>query len=248
MIEKVLSELWFKEKESKIYIAALELWYAPVSTIARKSWVNRITAYTILKDLFKKWIATEFVKNKVQYYSVISPESLLEKTKSSLERLHGIMPDLMAISNLYANKPKIQFFDWVEWLKNIYNDHLVVAQPLYSFLSVKPIPAQLKDYLDSEYMTQRIKKNIPAKVIVSNNTENRNYAKNDKKFLRETLVIQTPVFELDNEIIIYWGDKVSICMFPNNECSWVMIQSKSFHDTLLNIFSLIWESTHGRSS
>lgn len=50
----ILQENGFTAKEAKIYLAALELGNAPASSIARHCGENRVTVYTILKDLCKQ--------------------------------------------------------------------------------------------------------------------------------------------------------------------------------------------------
>ena len=54
MLSQVLQDNGFTEKEAKIYLATLELNNAPASSIARRVNENRVTVYSILKNLIKK--------------------------------------------------------------------------------------------------------------------------------------------------------------------------------------------------
>lgn len=79
MLINTLKDYDFSDREAKIYLTCLELWNTIVSSIAKHSWENRITTYSILKDFKLRNIAREITRNKVKYFSVISPEELLKQ-------------------------------------------------------------------------------------------------------------------------------------------------------------------------
>lgn len=58
MIE-ILQKYGFSEKEAKVYLASLQLGSAPWSTIARHAGEKRVTVYSLLKELGKKWYVHE---------------------------------------------------------------------------------------------------------------------------------------------------------------------------------------------
>jgi sugar-specific transcriptional regulator TrmB len=99
MLSQVLQDNGFTEKEAKIYLAALELNNAPASSIARHASENRVTAYTILKDLCKKGIANEITRNRIKYYTVLSPNQLMELQESKAKKLKDSLPELLAITD-----------------------------------------------------------------------------------------------------------------------------------------------------
>ena len=68
-----LQEYGLSEKVANVYLTILELGTNIASTIARRSEIKRVTVYTILDDLKKKWIVNEITKDDIKYYSVISP-------------------------------------------------------------------------------------------------------------------------------------------------------------------------------
>ncbi len=241
MIQNVIKNLGFTEKESKIYIACLELWNALVSSIARNSWENRITVYSILKDMKKRWIAMELTKNNIKYFSVIEPEILLKKEREKVEMLEKSMPELLAISNAFSNKPKLYFYEWINWLKEIYEDLLTSNTDIKAFLWYSNIENKnfLRYALD-DFLPRRIKKNIFAKVILSDTEKNREYKKIDKKNNRESIIIDSDIFKIKNEINIYWGNKIAISLFSDKEIWGLIIKSKTLYETLESIFDLVW--------
>lgn len=54
MLKHLLIEYGFTDKEADIYLTCLELGITPVSSIARLLKDNRVTVYSILKNLVKK--------------------------------------------------------------------------------------------------------------------------------------------------------------------------------------------------
>jgi sugar-specific transcriptional regulator TrmB len=82
-----------------------------VSSIARRAGENRVTTYSILKDLSLRGISNEVIKNSKKYYSVISPEKLVKRQEEKFTKIKNALPELMAITSEYAHKPKIFYYE-----------------------------------------------------------------------------------------------------------------------------------------
>jgi len=237
-----LQNYGLSEKEARVYLTVLELGTSIASTIARRAELNRVTTYTLLEDLKKDGIVNETTKEGVKYYSVISPDVLLKQIEQKYESFKEKVPELLALAEKFGNKIKVQFFEWVEWIVTMYSDLLTsTTEPIRSFLWLEDMQPALSKRLFGSFLPQRIKLKIPAKVIVSNNQANKNYKAMDKKSLKETRIIKQDLFSLSGEINIYGENKVMIAMFNDKEMSWIIIHSKSMHDSLKSIFNLIWK-------
>ncbi len=241
MIE-ILQQYGFTEKEAKIYLAWLELGSAPASSIARQANEIRSTVYSILKEFKKQGIVQEIKRKEISYFSVISPEMLLRKLEDKYTTFKEKLPELMVLADKLGNKPRVQFFEWLEGLKTMYNDLLSSQEEILSFLWVEVIDSRLEQYLYEDFMPSRIEKNIHAKVILSSSTKNSIYARVDKKAKKQSKVINDSGFELQWEINIYWPDMISIALFDKDEMSWIIITSKKLYTTLKNIFTLLWKA------
>lgn len=106
-----LSNYGFYDKEAKIYLTMLELGSSIASTIARRAEINRGTTYSILEDLKRRGIVQDMIKDKVKYYSAISPEILFKQHEEKYEKIKAQLPEILAISNKFGSKPKTQFFE-----------------------------------------------------------------------------------------------------------------------------------------
>ncbi|MCU0680040.1 MAG: BlaI/MecI/CopY family transcriptional regulator [Planctomycetes bacterium] len=76
-IEKVLQDFGLSEKESRVYLALLQVGPAPVQKIADKSSLARSTIYEILNALIKRGLVNTYLKKRVKYFSPEEPEKLV---------------------------------------------------------------------------------------------------------------------------------------------------------------------------
>ncbi|OHE33815.1 MAG: hypothetical protein A3J94_16070 [Syntrophus sp. RIFOXYC2_FULL_54_9] len=61
-LKKQLEHLGLSDKESKVYLAALELGPTPVQDISHKAHVNRATTYVMIESLSARGLMSTFQK------------------------------------------------------------------------------------------------------------------------------------------------------------------------------------------
>ncbi len=237
--KNLLESQWLSEKESLVYLCLLQLWSAPASVIARRTSIKRVTVYSVLKDLERKQIASCIEKKWVSYFQVIDPLKLFAKTKEKHQLFEEKIPELLALTNIYHNKPKIEYFEWYQWLKEMYDDLLTSKAELYSFLGVGALDRQLQEYLETEFLPRRVQNKVFAKVMIGEDEQSLVYKKKDKKNYRETRIVKQSPFELSAEINLYGPWKVGIALFSSDEMSALVIHSPKLYDTLVNIFNVL---------
>jgi len=248
MLTQILQEHWLTQKESNLYLVCLEIGSAPVSSIARRLGENRVTAYSALKNLIKKWLATGIVKNKTTYYSVISPKELLQKIENKYSMFKNSLPEFMAIASKYDNRPQVQFFEWLEWLKNIYEvitmhgwDEMEKGEPYLTFTWAGKVDPKFQEYLMNEFVPWRSKFPRKTKAILAQQANNKYIKYHIEKY--DTLVISDPIFDFSDEIVVYGKDKVAIIMYNTNEMCGLIITSSTLHNWLKSMFNLIWKTS-----
>lgn len=240
---EILQDNGFSLKEAKVYTTSLQLGAAPVSTIARHMRENRVTVYSILKNLIARGIAKSVTKKNTTYYSMVDAENLLQKFSQRLDRFQQVIPELMAITSKVDSKVKTQFYEWLEWLKSVYEQALSESdkymqpdEPFLVFLGTWEIDPAFANYIEKEFLPRR--KTFPrkAKAILSghkSNYEDYMYSTHD------CIVIDDPLFALANEIVVYWEDRVLILMYAPSEMAALVIQSKTLSDALKSLFHLV---------
>ena len=234
-------EQWLSEKEANIYLACLELWEIPASTIARKVWENRVATYTILKTLCERWIALEMKKNNVKHYNVISPKHLVKLQEQKLTKLKDSIPEMIALINEYWTKPKVYYYEGSEQLKNLFKEIILEWKNMWdeqflTFLGTMNIDPEFQEWLDKEFVPYRLKYTTKTKAIVSSQYCSK-YADYNTK-LHDSVLIDDPIFNMENETVLYnW--KVAMLLYSTDEMSWVVIESKTLYNSLKSMFNLL---------
>ena len=242
-----LQNYGLSEKEAKVYLTALELGSSPASTIARRSEIKRVTVYTILNDLKKDGIVNENAKEDVKYYSVITPDNLLRQLEQKYESFKEKVPELMALADKFGNRPQIQFFEGLEGMKYVYRqiilseDEMEAGEPFLTFLGTTEIDPKFHKYLSDEFVPWRLKHKTKTKAIISKQSLTQEYSKRNKEE-HDSVIIDDPLFDMANEVVIHGKDKVSILMYAPNEMSALVITSQTLHNALKSIFNLVWKS------
>lgn len=128
-IYNYFEQLWFNKKETLIFSTLYKLWLQPASVIANSTWFERTYVYKVLLKFVKigfiieslKWWTKNFFISDLNYikkYIVKENEKIkfLEQEFNNLEEIF----EKEKIYSLWA--PKIQTFEWINWLEKIYKD------------------------------------------------------------------------------------------------------------------------------
>ena len=233
-----LSQLGLSEKQCAVYLATLELGMAPVSVIARKAQLKRPTTHVILEQLCNEAMAEYFLRGRTRYYSVINPKEMLRRKEEGLRLFAEAIPQLMAIQNNLVHKPKVTFYEGKEDMRRLYLDVLTSKTPILNyFLPEKCYEFFGKEWLFEQYLNERIRKQIPIKVIMPTSPAAHALEKTASTQFRETRVVSSEQFKLNNEIYIY-DDKMNLFAFDDQLA--LQIQSADVVNTQRAIFELAW--------
>jgi DNA-binding transcriptional regulator GbsR (MarR family) len=124
---KSLIELGLSEKEAMLYLALLELGVTSASEMARRTNINRSSAYVVLKSLEKIGLVTSVTnvhpgnEVTVQQFLAASPDALLTMAKKRSQHEHAIekkievlIPELKALHKDSRYKPKVYVYEDME--------------------------------------------------------------------------------------------------------------------------------------
>ena len=109
--ESILQYYGLSEKQAKVYLAVLQLENAGASEIARLADVNRASVYAIIESLIAENILFETENRGLKYFNAISPQQLFDQFEKRYEDFQRQLPEFVNFANLYARKPKVQFFE-----------------------------------------------------------------------------------------------------------------------------------------
>jgi len=238
----LLKKYWFTDKEVSTYLCTLKLGSAPASTIARHVWEKRSTIYSLLKEFIKKWLASSNIRNNVTYFTVVSPKKLFQDVESLYVDFQWLLPEFLAIQDKASTDTKVQYFEWIHWIKNMYM--MTLDHPwndLYAFLDPYIATAEIRTFLNNEYFPERVKKKLHAHVILTQSSPDMYNPHSDETGLTSIKISPTWLNPFANEINIFGEDKVCIFNYSKQEVWWLIIQSKSFYQTMKHIFDFIWD-------
>jgi hypothetical protein len=110
------------------------------------------------------------------------------------------------------------------------------GEPFLTFVGTNKIDQAFQDYLSKEFVPRRLKHKTKTRVIAAKSTSK--YADYNIK-THESVIIDDPVFDFANEIIVYGNTKVALLMYNTNELCGLTIDSTTMHNGLKSMFNLI---------
>lgn len=237
---KLLESLGLNEKESSIYLAALEGGASTISDIADRANIKRTTVHSIIPQLLQKGLLVSTIKTRRILYVATPPDDLQKMMEERLARFAEILPQLRAFGQMETDKPRVRLYEGIDGLMRLYNDQLHSAKEIFAFVGVQGASAELRRRLQREYVPRRVSKKIWAYVIAPDTPESIKYREADGLSLRQTKLISHKDYPFSVSIEIY-GDKVAVLYYSNTESFGLLIESKEIANSMKSIFNFFWK-------
>jgi sugar-specific transcriptional regulator TrmB len=238
MDENLLPLLGMTSMQAKVYLAALELGEASMQNLASKSGVNRSTIYTFIDELRERGYINEIKRGKRHVFSAVNPERLVEMQKARLGGLERILPDLLAINNRSAKKPRVTFYEGVAGLKEVYSDMLRAKQKIIAYEDLSSLQENLPKDLFDWFPAERAKRDIEIHTISRDTPFARGFSKDNTRFLRKTKFLKSEEFGTDINI---YGNKVALISLGAKPPFCVVIEDASLASTMQIAWTGLWE-------
>lgn len=250
MLEKILEKLGLSEKESKVYLATLELAQDSVQNIAKKAGVNRPTAYFVLEHLMELGLVSTLEHGKKTLFVAENPkelESLLENEKQEIENrkieLKESMNQLLAIYNAKQGKPAVRYFEGKEGLVALdkYGEERVKKGSTIYYLLPVDLLGKYFPVRRTDAMRERIAHKVWSKVIYTYSDKSQiQSASKDKEELRIAKYIPRDRCPFDVLISIYPDDLIKFYYIDEIHPYGVAIESADFARNMRMFFELAW--------
>ncbi len=243
----LLSQVGLSKNEAQIYEIMLKLGKIPASKIFTNLSQKRTTVYAVLEELIKKGLVEKDDSQPVAEFRAKHPYTLKEmidtqvqSIKTAENKLDAVLPDFISFYNQSQKRPGIVFYEGIAGIKKIHQNILTEQKEILAYVYInKEVDKILANYWESYYKT-RIKNNIHVRAVSPNNSDGKQYKKNDEKELRETRLIPEDQFPITIEKNIC-GNKVAYLSLQPNELLGVMIESAEIAKTEKSIFELVWK-------
>ncbi len=236
---QLLENAGLTEKDSRVYLAMLEVGQATIQEIAKISGLKRPIIYVILEDLIKRGYASEVLNKKIKTYQAIDPSAISAQMQTAAKNFSEMLPIFKTLANKGKGKPKISFFETKEGIQKIYDE--INRQKSAIFIASL---ARLENQFSGNtanwqhgYKTGYNK--LESRTIIPNNSEDVCIAKEFMKTTDKTKIKTLAVFdECDMDIAVY-GNKLAITTFEDNPFL-VVIESEAVPKFFLPIFEILW--------
>jgi len=251
-----LRKIGLNEKAAKLYLTVLEIGGGYPSTISKKAGLRRSTAYDLLEKLSQEGLVNEIQKKDKKYYQINKSDSLLKFTERKIdrvteqsERAKRIVPEISALIALSTNKPKVKFYEGVDGVLEVYEDHgnQKETYEMLAYSSVSGATSVMSEDFIEKYLGRKEKLNIKTRAIQPDTAEDRNVSKSfykkftgPKNLIPVSRFIPQELFPYEGDITMYGKDKISFINFKDGAYIGVIIQDVELSKMMRSIFELAW--------
>lgn len=254
-LAEIIHNAGLSEKVALVYVELLNQNGLFPSEIAKQTKIKRSTVYDILLELSVKGLVSELKKRNKSFYVIENPKRLIRfgekrvgNAKADYERLQDAFPDIEELYSKSTNRPKVSFFEGVEGVMSIYEDHLATKTKyeMLGFVNVAELMEflPLKNYRD--YVSDKQKLGITTRGILPDTPEDRAYEEK-VYFTAKPRVVPTvryipkSDFAWKADLTIYDKSKVSIVTFDKGRITGVIIENETIYGMMKMIFELAWK-------
>lgn len=244
---QLLATAGLNHYEGKIYLYLLTHGELAASKISQALMIPRSTTRGILDDFCDQGVARKMYRKNTQYYSALPPAKLLTHLKRQqlelAEKQAAVEIGIKDLEYLYKapkSLPKVQFFQGTAQVIEAFNSSLfeevdeILIFTSYVFFENKTIKKNDDDF----YVKMRVKKNIPARVLVGQSAHSKNLPKLSKAELRERRFLPA-AYQIPGNLYVY-GDKVLHFSFDENPPTAIITTSQMMADTMRSMFEFMW--------
>lgn len=244
MLEPSLVRLGLKDKEILVFLSLLELGPQPTSVIAKRTGLNRATAYVVLDGLVSKSLVSRIEKADIQTFAAISPEEILDiirSRKRDLElqeaELKDIIPQLRGMMSQYLARPKVRHYEGIGGVKTVMDETFTSNEPILTYTSIDAWEGSpLRDYMH-DYCKKRSLQRTTTLTCLSYDTPlARQHFDLPHAFLEVHFIPDTTGFEWSN-IDVFENKIVMVSLSPGNICG-IIIESQELASMYKSLFEL----------
>ena len=232
-----LSPFGLSEKESKVYVALLELGSGTSLLVGKKAGIPKSTTHDVLLELGKRGLASSYTQKNRKVFTAENPDKLREKVRTQEELLKTLLPELHAINNFLTHKPKVRFYEDKVGIETALEELLKEAKELIFMGNADAGFRAFPEYFPSATQ-QRIARKIITRGFSVDGLEARKMRSADTQSFRRTKIIQSP--EKITPLAWIWNDKFAIFNTVGSP-SVLIIEDHEVVTFLRAMFCLVWE-------
>lgn len=235
-LKKLLDSVGLDQKNQMVYLALLKLGDAPASMIAKKSGLPRTTAYHQLENLVRLGLASKYKQKNITRFAAESTNKLKSVLENKLALFEKYLPELQKISSS-ERLINLRLFEGAEGVQQIIEEELECKEKIVRSIGThKDLRRASSGKIT--FTARRVDKKIFSKCLRPKNDEfKKGWLESQREELREVRLLPENI-SVPGMIFIY-DNKVAI-ITPEEEGLGFIIASKTFSESLKNIFDALW--------
>ena len=254
-VEKVLQQVYTEEvitelltlgltdEEAKVYLAVLEINGGPVSNIARKAGVNRVSCYHTLENLLSKKLLSQYNRNGVRCFAPEPPEKILELAEERVNLAKALLPELKSLSTALGFRPKIRFYEGRDGVERVFTESLSSKGEILGYTNLQNVTEFFPEFFE-RYTHEKFRKKIKTRYLSPTTVESVQVMERflPKKYdtnLLEILLVNRDQFLFENEVLVF-NNSVGIVSLNKDELLGLIVESPTFARTMKAVFDLAW--------
>ena len=238
---ELLAEIGLTERESKVYLALLELGSTTTGPLVKKSKVPNSKIYEILESLNNKGLVSYIIKGKTKYFQAANPRKILTLFKEKERELERLLPELEAKQLLAKEKQFVEIYEGKKSIFALFHDLIEDAKKnelYYSFsLSKEHKDKQIEIFYES-FGEKREKKGLIVKILANKKTEEifKKAYPNSLYILKK--IVRYTDFDFPQGITIF---RSSILILDWENLTAILIQSRKIAEEYKRFFEHLWK-------
>jgi HTH-type transcriptional regulator, sugar sensing transcriptional regulator len=243
VMEQKLNLLGFSERESRVYLALLDVGPTTTSKLIRKTSIASSKIYDVLEKLEHKGLTSHILRNGKKEYRATKPEKILDMIKEKEELAQQILPSLNIMFKQTKEEINAEIFKGKEGAKTIFDDIIKEGNDWMALGASGKGEKTLPYYMPHFY--EKLKKHkINAKFLFIDEEETRKQAGRLKQF--KNIKIKFLPKRIKNLMVTFiYADKIAIIPITSLVESTpiiILIKSKETYESQKAYFEWLWDN------
>lgn len=238
-LEKALAFPGIDERESAVYLAALEIKQPTALRVAQHTGISRPTVYRVLESLAQKGLMGRVNDGKHTVFVPENPKTIIYRLNLQATAVKNILPSLNDIYAIYRNRPKVRLLEGKEGMKRVCEDILATdTKELLAFSAVINLFKLLPTYWPA-FVKKRKHQGIKARVIAPKSPESLERKRLGPRDMRQVRFIPKQFMRDFDGLTFIYADRVAFFSL-RGDINAVIIEHRELAEIQRTLFEIAW--------
>ncbi len=237
-----LEQTGLSERESRVYLALLDIGPSTTSKLIRKTGIASSKIYDVLEKLEHKGVATHIIVKGKKQFQAANPQKLFDLVKEKEALVKDILPRLQSLYEETREEIQAEIYKGKEGIKEIFEDILRTGQDWYAIGASGKAAFTLPYYMPHLYKRMKAKK-MHLGILFVDVEETRKQAQELKLYQNIKIKFLPPIIRNLMVAFIYGNNIAIIPITPTVETMplAILIKSKESAEGYRDYFKWLWD-------